>query len=172
MTMAAAIDSRTAQAGHWSKASRLAAVDIVTDLGQAEAVWRELESRHLTHTPYQRFDFLAAWQRQVGAREGAAPCIAVAYDAERRPLALLPLASFRKYGVHVASFMGGKHATFNMALWDRDFAASASASRHGRADGRHRATFQRRRAGAVPAAADLARRAEPDGAAAAPALGQ
>jgi CelD/BcsL family acetyltransferase involved in cellulose biosynthesis len=125
MTMAAAFDSRTAQAGHWSKASRLAAVDIVTDLGQAEAVWRELESRHPTHTPYQRFDFLAAWQRQVGAREGAAPCIAVAYDAERRPLALFPLASFHKCGIHVASFMGGKHATFNMALWDRDFAAGA-----------------------------------------------
>jgi CelD/BcsL family acetyltransferase involved in cellulose biosynthesis len=125
MTMAAAFDGRTAQSGHWSKASRIAAVDIVIDLGQAEAVWRELETRHLTHTPYQRFDFLAAWQRDVGAREGASACIAVAYGAERRPLALFPLASFRTYGVHVASFMGGKHSTFNMALWDRDFAASA-----------------------------------------------
>ena len=126
MTMAAAIDSRTAQAGRWSKASRIAAVDIVSDLGQAEAVWRELEGRHITHTPYQRFDFLAAWQREVGAREGASALIAIAYDAERRPLALLPLASSRMYGVNVASFMGGKHSTFNMALWDRDFAASAT----------------------------------------------
>ena len=126
MTMAAAIDSRTAQAGHWSKASRIAAVDIVTELGQAEAVWRELESRHITHTPYQRFDFLAAWQRQVGEREGASTFLVIARDAERRPLALLPLASFRKYGVSIASFMGGKHSTFNMALWDRDFAASAT----------------------------------------------
>jgi CelD/BcsL family acetyltransferase involved in cellulose biosynthesis len=126
MTMAAAIDSRTAQAGRWSKASRIAAVDIVSDLGQAEAVWRELEGRHITHTPYQRFDFLAAWQREVGAREGASALIAIAYDAERRPLALLPLASSRMYGVTVASFMGGKHSTFNMALWDRDFAASAT----------------------------------------------
>src|SRR5215510_5389951 len=126
MTMAAAIDSRTAQASRWSKASRIAAVDIVSDLGQAEAVWRELESRHVTHTPYQRFDFLAAWQRQVGEREGASALVAIAYDAERRPLALLPLACFRKCGVNVASFMGGKHSTFNMALWDRDFAADAT----------------------------------------------
>jgi CelD/BcsL family acetyltransferase involved in cellulose biosynthesis len=126
MTMAAAIDSRTAQAGRWSKVSRIAAVDIVSDLGQAEAVWRELESRHVTHTPYQRFDFLAAWQRQVGERESAAALIVIAYDAERRPLALLPLASFRKYGVNVASFMGGKHSTFNMALWDREFAADTT----------------------------------------------
>ena len=126
MTMAAAIDGRTAQAGHWSRASRIAAVDIVSDLGKAEAVWRELESRDVSYTPYQRFDFLAAWQRQVGEREGASTFIVVAGDAERRPLALLPLVSSRSCGVNVASFMGGKHATFNMALWDRDFAAGAT----------------------------------------------
>jgi CelD/BcsL family acetyltransferase involved in cellulose biosynthesis len=126
MTMAAAIDGRTAQTLHRSKASRIAAVDIVCDPGQAEAVWRELESRHITHTPYQRFDFLAAWQRQVGKHEGASAFIVIAYDAERRPFALLPLASFRKCGIHVASFMGGKHSTYNMALWDRDFATGAT----------------------------------------------
>jgi CelD/BcsL family acetyltransferase involved in cellulose biosynthesis len=126
MTMAAAIDGRTAQAGHWSRASRIAAVDIISDLGKAEAVWRELESRDVSYTPYQRFDFLAAWQRQVGEREGASTFIVVAGDAERRPLALLPLVSSRSCGVNVASFMGGKHATFNMALWDRDFAAGAT----------------------------------------------
>lgn len=125
MTMAAAIDGRTAQAGHWSKASRIAAVDILSDLGKAEATWRELESLHTAHTPYQRFDFLAAWQRQVGERDGATPLIAIARDAERRPLALLPLSCHRSCGVNVASFMGAKHSTFNMALWDRDFAASA-----------------------------------------------
>ena len=128
MTMAAAIDGGTAQASHRSKASRIAVVDIVPDLGNAEAIWRELESGHITHTPYQRFDFLAAWQREVGEREGCAPFIVIAADAEHRPLALLPLAAFRKYGVNVAVFMGGKHSTFNMALWDRDFATAATAA--------------------------------------------
>jgi CelD/BcsL family acetyltransferase involved in cellulose biosynthesis len=126
--MAAVIDSRTAKADHWSKTSRVAAVDILTDLGQAEPAWRELETQPASHTPYQRFDFLAAWQREVGAREAATPFIVVARDAERRPLALLPLAITRGYGVNVASFMGGKHCTFNMALWDTGFAAAASAS--------------------------------------------
>jgi CelD/BcsL family acetyltransferase involved in cellulose biosynthesis len=125
MTMAAAIDGRTAQAGHRSKTSRIAAVDILSNLGKAEAIWRELERRHLTHTPYQRFDFLAAWHRQVGTHEGYTPFIAIAHDAERRPLALLPLGCHRSYGINIASFMGGKHSTFNMALWDRDFAATA-----------------------------------------------
>src|SRR5262245_26322160 len=124
MTMAASIDG-TAQAGRWSQASRIAAVDIVSDLGKTEAVWRDLESRQSSHTPYQRFDLLAAWQREVGEREGCSPFIVIAADAERRPLALLPLASARRLGVNVASFMGGKHSTFNMALWDRDFAANA-----------------------------------------------
>ena len=52
----------------------------------------------------------------------------IAYDAERRPLLLLPLALRHQHGVRTACFMGGKHATFNMALWDRDFAAAATAA--------------------------------------------
>jgi CelD/BcsL family acetyltransferase involved in cellulose biosynthesis len=41
---------------------------------------------------------------------------------------LLPLALRRQHGMRVASFMGGKHATFNMALWDKDFACDVSAA--------------------------------------------
>jgi CelD/BcsL family acetyltransferase involved in cellulose biosynthesis len=126
MTMAAAIESRTAQARDWSKPSRIASVDIAADLSQAETIWRELEQRQASHTPYQRFDFLAAWQRQVGERESLRPFIVTATDAERRPLLLLPLALGRKHGINVVSFMGGKHSTFNMALWDGEFAASAT----------------------------------------------
>jgi CelD/BcsL family acetyltransferase involved in cellulose biosynthesis len=124
MTMAAAIESRTAEAQAWSRSSRIASVDIINDLGQAETIWRGLEGQF--STPYQRFDFLGPWQRQVGARESLTPFIVIARDAERRPLYLLPLAVRRKHGVRTAGFMGGKHATFNMALWDRDFAAGAT----------------------------------------------
>ena len=126
MTMAAAIESRTAEAKAWSRSSRIASVDIVDDLGQAETIWRGLEGQF--STPYQRFDFLEPWQRQVGARESLSPFIVIAHDAERRPLSLLPLVLRRKHGVRTACFMGGKHATFNMALWDRDFAAGATAA--------------------------------------------
>jgi CelD/BcsL family acetyltransferase involved in cellulose biosynthesis len=126
MTMAAAVNGRTAQTASWSKTSRIAAVNIISDLGKAEGVWREFESRSSAHTPYQRFDFLTAWQCEVGEREGYSPLVVIASDAEHRPLALLPLACARKFGVNTASFMGGKHATFNMPLWDGDFAASAT----------------------------------------------
>ena len=127
MTMAAAIESRTAEAAAaWSKPGRIAGVDIFGDLGQAETIWRRLEDQQHLSTPYQRFDFLGPWQRLVGQRENFRPFIVVAYDVERRPLLLLPLVLRQERGVRVASFMGGKHATFNMALWDRDFAAAAT----------------------------------------------
>jgi CelD/BcsL family acetyltransferase involved in cellulose biosynthesis len=126
MTMAAAIESRTAGAKAWSRSSRIASIDIVDDLARAETIWRGLEGQFAT--PYQRFDFLGPWQRQVGAREGLSPFVVIAHDAERRPLSLLPLVLGRKHGIRTACFMGGKHATFNMALWDRDFAAGATAA--------------------------------------------
>jgi CelD/BcsL family acetyltransferase involved in cellulose biosynthesis len=127
MTTAAAIESRTAEAPVRSKASRIAGVDIFSDLSQAETIWRDLEDRQHFSTPYQRFDFLGRWQRLVGEREGLRPFIVVAYDAERRPLLLLPLTLRRAHGVRTASFMGGKHATFNMALWNKEFAIGATA---------------------------------------------
>jgi CelD/BcsL family acetyltransferase involved in cellulose biosynthesis len=126
MTMAAAIEARTAELEAWSKTSRVAGVDIIRDLQTAEPVWRSFEKQFCT--PYQRFDFLAAWQRQMGAQEGPTPFIVIGHDGERRPLFLLPLTLETALGVRCAKFMGGKHATFNMALWDRDFAAGASAA--------------------------------------------
>src|ERR1700694_4139051 len=127
MTVAAAIESRTAEAPAWSMTSRIACVDILHALGHAEAIWRGLEDQQQFSTPYQRFDFLGPWQRQVGKREGLIPFIVIACDAERRPLLLLPLTLSHRHGVRTACFMGGKHATYNMALWDRDFAANATA---------------------------------------------
>jgi CelD/BcsL family acetyltransferase involved in cellulose biosynthesis len=128
MTMAAAMQSRTAAAPARSEASRIAAIDVLDDLAAAEAVWRALEADHHFSTPYQRFDLLGPWQRLVGAHEGARPFIVTAFDAERRPLLLLPLSLQQHHGVRVASFMGGKHTTFNMGLWNADFAASADAA--------------------------------------------
>ena len=126
MTMAAAIDRRTAGASARSTSSRIAAVEIFTDLAQAETVWRGLELHQHLSTPYQRFDFLRPWHQMVGARAGLQPLVIVAYDRDRAPLLLLPLVLNRTRGIRIARFMGGKHATFNMALWDRDFAAVAS----------------------------------------------
>ncbi|HLZ06445.1 MAG TPA: GNAT family N-acetyltransferase [Bradyrhizobium sp.] len=125
MTIAAAIESR-ADAPARSRSSRIARVDLISDLGAVETIWRELETRQLA-TPYQRFDLLSTWLADVGQREGALPCIVTARDdADDRPLFLLPLVLRRHHGVRIASFMGGKHTSFNMALWDKDFAREAT----------------------------------------------
>ncbi|UGA47332.1 GNAT family N-acetyltransferase [Bradyrhizobium quebecense] len=126
MIMAAAVEGQTAGTRPWPNAIRVAGVDIFHDLTAAEATWRSLETPQHSYTPYQRFDFLANWQRQVGEREGLRPFIVVAHDSERRPLLLLPLAVEQRLGASCAGFMGGKHATFNMALYDKDFAANAT----------------------------------------------
>ena len=126
MTLAAAIEGRTAETPARARSCSIARVDVLDDITQAEAAWRTLESRQLA-TPYQRFDLLAAWQREVGVHEKADPFIVIASDADGRPVMLLPLALHRHAGVRVASFMGGKHTTFNMALVDRDFAREATA---------------------------------------------
>lgn len=128
MTMAAAMQSRTAEARARSKASRIAHVDIVTDLGAAEAVWRAFEEPGHLFTPYQRFDLLGPWQRLVGEREGARPLVVIARDAERKPLLLLPLSLRQSHGVRTACFMGGKHTTFNMGLWNAECAAQTVAA--------------------------------------------
>jgi CelD/BcsL family acetyltransferase involved in cellulose biosynthesis len=125
MTMAAVMESRTGTQA-WSETSRIVSVEIAGDISEAETVWRALEQSSQFCTPYQRFDFLIAWQRQVGEREGIKPFIVIAYDKERQPLLLLPLGIKHEAGARVARFLGGKHATFNMALWGKDFAGAAA----------------------------------------------
>jgi len=105
--------------------SAIADIAIHDNLTDAESIWRGMETPDHLHTAFQRFDFLHAWQRHAGTHQGIKPLIVVASGRDGRPLMLLPLGSARENGVHVARFLGGKHPTFNMGLWRRDFAASA-----------------------------------------------
>ena len=127
MTMAAAIENGTADTQAWSKPGRIASVDIVRRprrrRRRSGAAWktRNHPARRISASISS-----APGSDNVGEREGLTPFIVIAYDAERRPLMLLPLALRHVYGARCASFMGGKHSTFNMALWDTDFAATAT----------------------------------------------
>jgi len=123
MTMAAAMETPIAAR---SGMSPIAGVDILHDFARAEAIWRQFETDAYLATPYQRFDLLSAWQDHVGTAERTRPFIVMAYDVDRQPLLLLPLVIGRENGMHVAAFPGGKHVTFNMPLWRRDFAAIAT----------------------------------------------
>ncbi len=125
MTMLTAMQGRHGAAGARDVA-RIAGVHVLHSVGAAESIWRDLEGDAGLLTPFQRYDFLAAWQTNVGRREGYTPHIVVAHDGAGLPLALFPLVRRTRAGVHFASFMGDKHATFNMPLWRKSFAQSAT----------------------------------------------
>lgn len=111
-----------------SSAGRIARIDVMRDMAAAEKTWRVFEGTGFLSTPYQRFELLDAWQKTIGQHEGAQPFVVVAYDTTGQPLLLLPLVTSRENGANVARFMGGKHPTFNMGLWRREFAETATAA--------------------------------------------
>lgn len=127
MAMAATIDGRMAQIETRPRAARIASVRIYDDMRAVESIWRRLETPEQLFTPYQRFDFLATWQKHVGTSCHLTPFIVVAFDADHQPLLLLPLAVKQESGILVARFLGGKHATFNMPIWRRDFVTATAA---------------------------------------------
>jgi len=126
MTMAAVIESRVTETRAQAEATRVADVAVFRDITAAEQTWRSLEGPGSVLTPYQRFDLLANWQNHIGTKTGVEPIIAVARDAHRQPLMLLPLGIQRDHGIGIASFLGDKHITFNMPICRRDFLATAT----------------------------------------------
>lgn len=106
---------------------RTARIEIVQDLARAEPVWRHLEQGDVLATPYQRYDLLAPWLREVGARTGVTPFLVVGRDDTGAPAFLWPLGRSGAGPLTVVRFLGGKHANFNLALWRRDVAAAMDA---------------------------------------------
>ena len=102
-------------------APTIAEVNVFDRLADVEPVWRAMETAEHGFTPFQRFDFVSAWQAHAGHIDDVRPFVVVASDARRQPLMLMPLGVKSENGVQVASFFGGKHSTFNMPLLRREF---------------------------------------------------
>jgi CelD/BcsL family acetyltransferase involved in cellulose biosynthesis len=100
---------------------RLARIEIIGEMAEAEPVWRALEADGVL-SPYQRFDWIAAWQRHAGAACGLEPFVVVGWDRYSIPLFLLPLGYDPRARVRVGRFLGGKHANFNFGPWRRGVA--------------------------------------------------
>ena len=105
----------------------LARVSVFRSMAEAEPYWRALENGGALMSAYQRFDFMAAWQRHLGSAEGVTPAIVVGFDAVNAPLVVLPLGARRFGELKIVGFLGGKHVNFNLGLWRRDFVAGAGA---------------------------------------------
>ncbi len=97
-------------------ATGFARVDVFASLAEARRDWAELAALACA-SPYQSFGFAEAWFETLGVERRAAPCIVVARGTSGAPLALLPLARFRRAGLGVAEFLGGKHSNYNLGLF-------------------------------------------------------
>ncbi len=105
----------------------LARVSVFRSMAEAEPYWRALENSGPVMSAYQRFDFMAAWQRHLGSAEGVTPAIVVGFDALNAPLVVLPFGLHRFGELKIIGFLGGKHVNFNLGLWRRDFVTGADA---------------------------------------------
>jgi len=103
-------------------------LELFTDFPAAEPHWRALEQNGV-FTPYQRYDWMAAWQRHIGAAGQVTPLLLTGFDRSGQPLFLLPLGYAANERNKIARFLGGKHSNYNFGPWRRDFACGAAALR-------------------------------------------
>lgn len=102
-----------------------AGVRVYQTLEAAEAVWRELETRAVL-TPYQRFDWIAAWHR-AGGTSGRIAIVVI--EAGGQPVALLPLEIGGRLGLKRATLIGSDMGNSDWLMFDPGFAAMLSAER-------------------------------------------
>ena len=97
------------------------------DLGAVEQEWRAFEVS-ADCTAFQTFDWLAAWQRHIGARGGVRAAIVIGRSGTRM-LFLMPLAVEPGGLVRRLTFLGSDLCDYNAPLLAPDFSRHVSAER-------------------------------------------
>lgn len=143
---ALAFDARAAAAAR--RAEQISAapiqlkISIHDDFADVETLWRRFE-RVADCTPYQTFDWLAAWQRHIGVREGVRPVIVLASYADGEPAFLLPLAVEPSGAARRLCWLGQDLNDYNAPLLAKDFAQRVTPERFVDAWREARAAIQR-----------------------------
>src|SRR6185437_5218424 len=97
------------------------ALAVYDSLAAVESIWREFEGT-ADCTAFQTFDWLSAWQRHIGARDGFNPAIVIARDPVGTILFILPLAIHRTGGIRELVWLGSALCDYNAPLLAKDFA--------------------------------------------------
>jgi CelD/BcsL family acetyltransferase involved in cellulose biosynthesis len=95
-------------------------ITVHEDLSAIERDWRAFEP-HADCTVFQNFDWLAAWQRLIGARNGVRPAIVEARDAAGAILFLLPLAVRAAGFARELTWLGTELCDYNAPLLAANF---------------------------------------------------
>ncbi|RAI42845.1 GNAT family N-acetyltransferase [Rhodoplanes roseus] len=96
---------------------------VAETLAEAAPAWRALAAQNAVATPFQRFEWIDAWQRHVGDPAGQRPLVVIGRDRGGAPAFLWPFVVTRG-AVTVARFPGGTHSGLNMGVWRPDAAAA------------------------------------------------
>lgn len=97
-------------------------LDIFRQMPEAEPAWRGFEA-HAEHYVFQTFDWLHAWQKCVGEREGIRPAIVVIRASAGVPAMLLPLGLAQRGGITRLGWLGGRITDYHGPLLAPDWRA-------------------------------------------------
>jgi CelD/BcsL family acetyltransferase involved in cellulose biosynthesis len=93
---------------------------IFSELSAVEAEWRQFE-RTAGCTAFQTFDWLAAWQKNIGERRGIRPVVAVGRFADGDIAFILPLCVMRGHLARRLCWLGQDLCDYNAPLLAPDF---------------------------------------------------
>lgn len=98
-------------------------------LDQIEPVWRKLVHNGAHCSRYQHIDWAGCWFESFRTRSSLELSVLLCTTSTDQPVMLLPLVTRQIGPLHIATFMGGSHANFNLPVWtdhpavrDRGFA--------------------------------------------------
>ena len=95
-------------------------LSIYTRLDDVEDEWRRFQ-QGAECSAFQSFEWLATWQRHIGARDGTVPVIVVGRFADSRTAFILPLAIETRRPVRRLCWLGEELCDYNAPLLARDF---------------------------------------------------
>jgi CelD/BcsL family acetyltransferase involved in cellulose biosynthesis len=105
----------TPTAVRWPATSWIDRVEVFERPDDALPAWAELESV-APASAYQTSRWLLPWIETVGAANHIRPMIIVVYAANDVPAALFPFGVWRRCGLRVAGFLGGRDSNSNLGL--------------------------------------------------------
>jgi CelD/BcsL family acetyltransferase involved in cellulose biosynthesis len=103
-------------------------LSIYTRLDDVEDEWRRFQ-QGAECSAFQSFEWLATWQRHIGARDGTVPVIVVGRFADSRTAFILPLAIETRRPVRRLCWLGEELCDYNAPLLARDFSQRVSSER-------------------------------------------
>src|ERR1700688_5075558 len=90
-------------------------LSVYDDLSAIEQDWRAFE-QHADCTVFQSFDWLATWQRHIGARDGTMPAIVVGRDGAGDMLFIFPLSIRAASFARELTWLGSDLCDYNTPL--------------------------------------------------------